>query len=84
MPLGEEEVWMVLEDGQHPVARADQEVSLRVGPKTHSLCASLVLPEADPEGQRSLELAPHYCFFFFSSQKAIHTGMDQLIQVVVF
>lgn len=74
-------MWTVLEDGQHPVARADQEVSLRVGPKTHSLCASPVLPEADPEGQRSLELAPHYWFF---PQKAIHTGMDQLIQVVVF
>lgn len=78
MPLGEEEVWTVLEDGQHPVARADQEVSLRVGPKTHSLCASPVLPEADPEGQRSLELAhiTVFCLFVCFSQKAIHTGMD--------
>lgn len=42
---------------------ADGEVCSRRGPKIHSLCALPVLPEADPEGQRSLELGPCSRFF---------------------
>lgn len=52
-----------LEDGQHPVAGGRWRGLLEEGAQDHSFCALPVLPEADPEGQRSLELGPCSRFF---------------------